>query len=315
MKLTEAIEALLVATRAEGRTPETIKGYRRKLKQLVVFLGDVPVEEVTVTDLRRYIGHLWERSTRWTDHPKRKEQEGDLSAFSVAGHVRSVKRLFNFLKAEGVIEASPAGRIKVPAPKQREPKAIAMQDFLALLSVTGNDSVLDKRDRAIILMLADTGCRIGGLCGLRVQDVDLVKGLATVTEKGNKTRLAPFTTPTAEALQAWLEVRPQSPWLFVSLGSRGKGRLSPNGVAQMLRRRAEQAGVEGRVNPHSFRHAFAREFLMDGGGLAVLSDLLGHAGVEITKKSYAIFTIAELQEKHKRHSPVARLLGDNESDS
>ena len=83
----------------------------------------------------------------------------------------------------------------------------------------------------------------------------------------------------------------------------------------MLRRRAKQADVEGRANPHSFRHALAREYLMDGGDLASLSDLLGHSSVEVTKKSYAVFSVAELQAKHARHSPVARLLGENNEHS
>lgn len=315
MRLTEAIGALLVATRADGRSQETIKGYRRKLKQFLAFFGDVAVEEIATDDLRRYIAHLWERPTRWADHPKRKEQKGSLSPYTVASHVRAIKRLFNFLEAEGVIEVNPTRRIRTPDPRQREPKAITLQDFLALLAVTEGEGVLDRRDRAIILLLADTGCRVGGLCGLRVQDVDLGRGLAMVTEKGDKTRLVPFTKPTSEALQAWLEVHPQSPWLFVSLGSRAKGALSPNGVAQMLRRRAKQAGVRGKVNPHSFRHAFAREYLMDGGDLASLSALLGHKSVEVTRKFYGIFTIPELQEKHRRHSPVARLLGGKNNDS
>jgi site-specific recombinase XerD len=315
MQLTAAIEALLLATRADGRSQETIKGYRRKLRQLLAFFGDVAVEEITTDDLRLHIAHLWDRTTRWVDHPKRKEQAGGLSPYTVASHVRVIKRLFGFLEAEGIIEVNPGRRIRTPDPRQRELKAVTLQDFLALLVVTEGQSALDRRDRCIIVLLADTGIRVGGLCGLRVRDVDLERRLAMVVEKGNKTRLVPFTKPTSEALQAWLEVHPQSPWLFVSLGSRSKGALSPNGVAQMLRRRAKQAGVEGRVNPHSFRHGFAREYLMDGGDLASLSDLLGHSSVEVTKRSYAVFSVAELQAKHARHSPVARLLGENDEHS
>ncbi len=314
MLLTEAIGALLISTRVEGRSQETVKGYRRKLKPLVAFLGDVPVEEVTTGDLRRYIVHLMERPTRWRDHPKHQERPGGLSPFTVAGHVRAAKRLFNWLEGEGVIEISPTRRIRTPRPKRREPKAIELEHFLALLATTEGESVADLRDRAILLFLADTGCRVGGLCGLRVQDVDLEAGLAVLTEKADKTRFAPFNRPTAEALEAWLKMRSQhqGPWLFVSLGPRARGRLSSSGVAQMLKRRAQRAGVKGRVNPHAFRHFFAREFLMNGGDLATLADLMGHSSVEVTKASYAIFTVRELQEKHRRHSPVAKLLGGDE---
>ncbi len=311
MLLTEAIEALAIATRADGRSSETVGGYRRKLKPLVAFLGDVPVEEVTTGDLRRCIVHLMERTTRWSHHPKLRERAGGLSPFTVAGHVRAIKRLFNWLKGEGMIESSPTRKIRTPRPKRREPKGVAMDDFLALLATTEGGSVADRRDRAILLFLADTGCRVGGLCNLQVRSLDLEAGLAVIVEKGDKTRLVPFNPPTAEALRAWLEVRSQDqgPWLFVSLGPKARGRLSPGGVAQMLKRRAQRAGVKGPVNPHAFRHFFAREFLMNGGDLATLADLMGHSSVEVTKASYAIFTVQELKEKHRRHSPVARILG------
>lgn len=99
------------------------------------------------------------------------------------------------------------------------------------------------------------------------------------------------------------------------LGNHSRGALTPNSVLQALRRRAAQAGVTGPVNPHAFRHAFARHFLLDGGDLGTLSELMGHESMEITKDYYAIFTMRELQEKHQRHSPVARLLrGDEDAD-
>jgi integrase/recombinase XerD len=175
----------------------------------------------------------------------------------------------------------------------------------------------DLRDRAAILMLADTGCRVGGLCGLQVSDLDFENRLAVVIEKGAQTRKVPFSPPSARALVNWLQVRPRDrgPWVFVSLGNKAEGQLSPGAVGQMLKRRAKRVGVEGMVNPHSFRHAFAREFLMNGGDLGSLSDLLGHKGVEVTKDYYAIYLVQELQEKHRRHGPVARLFGGDEGDS
>jgi len=311
MLLTEAIEALAIATRANGRSRRTVDSYRQKLKPLVAFLGDVAVESVTTDDLRRYVVHLMERRTLYAGHPTHEKREGTLSMFTVEGHVRAIRRLFNWLEEEGRIEANPMRRIKTPQPRRREPKGIRREDLLALLVITEGGDVAGLRDRAIILFLADTGCRVGGLCGLRVQDVDLESRLATLTEKGERTRRVPFTRTTARALQDWLDVRPQDkgPWLFVGLGNRAHDAVSPNGVARMLKRRAKQAGVTGPVNPHAFRHAFARDFLMDGGDLGTLADLLGHTNVLVTKEYYGIFTIQELQEKHERHSPVTQIFG------
>ncbi len=91
-------------------------------------------------------------------------------------------------------------RIRTLNPKRGMPKGISQQDFLALLTTTKVGSVTDLRDRAIMFFLTDTGCRVLGLCGLCVQDVDFNTKLATVTEKYRKTRFVPFNLPTEQAL-------------------------------------------------------------------------------------------------------------------
>lgn len=211
--------------------------------------------------------------------------------------------------AEGEIELNPTRRIKTPQPTQREPKAIDFQDFRALLETTHDESPVARRDRAILLFLADTGCRVSGLCNLGVRDLDFGRRLAMVKEKGSKSGLVPFSDLTEASLQALADhpTDRSGALVFFGLGNAATGRLSPNGVRQTLRRRARLAGVTGRVNPHSLRHGFAREYLLSGGALATLADLFGHSSVEVTKSCYAIFTIGELQKKHQQRSPMARL--------
>jgi site-specific recombinase XerD len=291
MLLSGAIQALLIATRADGRSERTVTSYREKLSHLVAFLGDVAVESITVDDLRRYVA----------------DQVGKgLSPFTIATRVRAMKRLFNWLEEEGRIEVNPTRRIKTPRPKRREPKAISLADVRALLETTRGSDAAAVRDRAIILFLCDSGCRVGGLCGLRLDDLNLERGLAFVREKGGQSRFVMFAPQTAEALRAWLAVRPEGGRaVFVSL--KRKAPLTPSGIWQMLTRRAGQAGIEGAVNPHSFRHGFAREFLLSGGDLGTLADILGHSSVEVTKAYYGIFTLEELQEKHRRHSPIRKV--------
>jgi len=307
MRLTEAIEALLLATRADGRSPRTVASYREKLSHLVAYLGDVAVASITVDDLRRYIAHQMSEHVLFAGDPR--ERVGTLSPFTVATRVRAMKRLFNWLEEEGRIMSNPTRRIKTPRPKREGSKGITLANVKALLATTSGGDVADVRDTAIILFLCDTGCRAGGLCGLRVDDLHLEEGLAVVHEKGDKTRFVMFAPQTAGALRAWLAIRPRDgDKVFVSL--KRKQALTPNGVWQMLQRRAERASIEGAVNPHSFRHAFAREFLLSGGDLGTLADILGHSSVEVTKEFYGIFTVQELQEKHRRHSPITRLFED-----
>jgi len=257
MLLSEAIRRLVVATKAEGRSPRTVGSYREKLGHLVRFLEDPHVEDVTIDDLRRFLAWQYEKG---------------LSPFTIKSRVRAFKRLWNFCQAEGITESNPAARIRTPQPRREAPKGIAWGDFLALLETTQGGSVLDIRDRALILFLADSGCRVGGLCGLRVGDVDLEARRALVREKGEKSRLVFFQEPTAGALAAWLEIRPEDKgtWVFVSFKG-GYERLTPSGVYNILAARGKRAGCKGPVNPHAFRHAFARAYLTRGGDLGTLS--------------------------------------------
>lgn len=300
MRLSAAIEELCIATRAAGRSPRTVKAYREKLSHLARFLSDPPIESVTVGDLRRFLAT---------------QRDKGLSPFTVKSRVRAIKRLWNFAEEEGIMDDNPARKIKTPNPKREIPKGIKKEDLEALLQITEGDTQFDLRDHALILFLADTACRVGGLCGLRVEDLDLERGRALVTEKKGKPRFVFFQKMTARALSAWLEVRPQDkgPWVFVGLTARARGQMSAHSVGKMLKRRGEQAGCEGPTNPHAFRHAFAEAFLTSGGDLATLARILGHSGVAVTAEYYAVFTVDELQRQHAKYSPISNLeAGEND---
>lgn len=306
MKLSDAIEALCLATVADGRSPRTVEDYRQKLRPLVAFLGDLEIDQVTTNDLRRFVVDLRSREGRWLDHPNRPQTAGGLSPASIAGNIRAVKRLFNFLQDDGLLSNNPAARLKGSKPKRGEPKGIGREDLRRLLAATAGDAPNLVRNRAILLFLADTGCRVGGLVGLRLADLDLEGKTALLVEKGDKARRVPFSEPTAAALARWLAIRPEGgAAVFCHLETGAT--LDTQAIREVLRRLAVTAGATGPVNPHSFRHAFAREFIISGGDMGSLADLLGHADIATTWESYAIFKLAELQAKHAQHSPIARM--------
>ncbi len=177
-------------------------------------------------------------------------------------------------------------------------------------------SVKGIRDRAILAFLTDTGCRAGGLLTLRLDDLDLTAGKALVSEKFDKSRVVPFTPYTAELLRQWLAVRPpEAPTVFCSLGPNQYARpLYMSGLHHLLERLKLKAGVTGRINPHSFRHGFAREHLKNGGDLATLARLMGHSNVSVTAEFYAVFTEEELADKHAQFSPMRSLYANRSTD-
>jgi site-specific recombinase XerD len=197
--------------------------------------------------------------------------------------------------------------IRYPEKFQPKPKATHLETVRLMLEMAGNGE-MGIRNRAIILFLLDTGCRAGGICGLRTRDIDLSERRALVTEKGNKTRSVTFTSLTAQAVREWLLVRKPAPTLFYNITTLEP--LTPSGLLQLLRRIARRAGIRDRFNPHSFRHLFAKEYILAGGDLATLSKLLGHRDVSTTVSHYTIFTDSDLREKHELYSPVTKLKGE-----
>ncbi len=294
-----------MACRADGLKPVTIRWYRAMLAPAAAQLCHLRIDQVTINHLRAYMVALRERPA-YQDAPQRRALDSGLSAASLQSHYRALRRFFGWCRDEYTLPGSPMDRIRMPKTPRREPKAIALADLRRLLDVIGDDRQ-GIRDRAILLFLADTGCRVGGLLGLRPADVDLDHGRAVVYEKGDKTRVVPFTRFTAHTLRLWLAARPtQASALFCGLSEQKYGTpLTYTGVYQILRRLKRKAGVTGRVNPHSFRHGFAREYLINGGDLATLAQLMGHTNVQVTASFYAIFTMRELQASHERFSPIA----------
>jgi len=284
--LRDAIGAFLAAQAGEVSV-STRRWYSKRLGAFASWAGDVPLNALTVALLRAYRAYLI---------------DSGLSPHTTHGHQRALRRLCSWLAGEGDIPRNVARDVPLVRLPAQPPKAVQDDDVARLLAHLPSECA---RDRAIILLLIDTGCRVGGLCSLTVDDLDLARRCALVTEKGQRSRRVYFGDVTAAAIGVYLAARPvlPSPALFLS---RRNTRLTENGVRLMLEKVGKRAGVVGRCNAHAFRHAFARSFLRNGGNLATLGRILGHApGSPVTAKYYAVFDDHELQEFHGRFGPLS----------
>ena len=294
MVLSTACERFLESL-SGARSPATVQWYRFRLAALRQGVGDMRLDAVTVSDLRRWRARSAARG---------------LSPWTVHGYVRAARRLFAWLVQEGLLNESPASRLELPALPDEPPKALDLADLARLLAAARGC----PRDYAIVCMLADTACRVGGLVGLELGDLDLGRGRALVREKGRggrrKARTVYLLPETVGALREWLDVRPAASGQRVFVGQRGP--LTTSGVYQVLRRLAGRAGVQGRWNPHSFRHGWARAALMAGADLGTVADVLGHVDIAVTRRFYARWGDDELRERHGQFSPMSRV-GDMES--
>lgn len=289
MLLTQAIEEFLLASSADGLRRKTLIWYGSLLKKFSTEFHGQALEKLSVADLRRYLNGL---------------RQQKYSADTLHGHTRALHRFWRWCATEYEME-NPMLNIKYPKqPKPKLPKAITPDDVIRLLD-SCEDNLLGKRNKAMIAFLADTGCRAAGLCSLRLQDLIMDTGRAYVVEKGDKRRVVMFTEVTSHFLRQWIAVRATETDLLFH--NRVGDALTPNGLLQMLYDLKAKAGISGRVNPHSFRHGFARAYLLNGGDLATLSRLMGHEDVSVTASFYGVFAEDELAAAHRAHSNLLKI--------
>jgi len=303
-----AVQDFLLSCRQSLR-PSTTGWYAFHLRGLIERLEGTPIDQVQPLIIRQQLVEIREQK----QHRKGGNMApGPVSKETIRARQRAYKRFFNWCVQEYDLNplSNPMRKIKMLGADAQMPKAVDMDDVKKLLAAC-EDNPCGKRNRAIIFFLLDTGCRAGGLLTLTTDRLQVEIGRAIITEKGDRSRVVPFTAPTALALSEWLAVRPaQASTVFCTLGwteKRHATQLTNQGLREIFRRLAAKAGVEGRYNPHAFRHGNAREFLTNGGNIAALQQLLGHSNSNVTMMFYARWNVAELAEQQKKYSPVHNL--------
>lgn len=284
MTLEEALNEFIDAITGECRL-KTINWYETMLTPMVNFLQpETKMFDITAQMLRQWRLSLSQKGT---------------NIHTLHGYLRAARRFFNWLYQEQMVTENPMNRIRLPKLPDQPPKAINELDLKTLIEVAAKNN---PRDLAIILFLADTGCRISGVAQLRIENVifDERRGKAVVTEKGSKNRLVFFGFATQNAIKALLNGRKEG---HIFLSAQGKP-LTAWGIYLVLKRLAEQGNITGRWNPHAFRHRYARHLLQNGATLDQVSDMMGHSSVLVTQQFYARWLPDELQKVHEKSSPV-----------
>jgi site-specific recombinase XerD len=178
---------------------------------------------------------------------------------------RSLHPFYAWAEKEGYLERSPLRGTSSPRTETKLIPVPERDDLRALLEACQGTSFDALRDTAIIRLFCECGLRLSELAGLRVADVDMVRGQVTVLGKGAKWRQVPFGQRTGKALTRYLRVRSRHSLSHLEglwPGSRGAA-LTANGVTQLLRRRCRQAGIPS-IHPHQLRHYAASEYFAAG---------------------------------------------------
>ena len=285
------VDAFLVDRRAQSKSEGTLGFYRQKLALFGEYCdaqGITAITQLTPTLIRNFI--LWLQ--------QRGHNDGGVHAF-----YRTLRTFLYWWEEEYEPEGwkNPIRKVKPPRVDKRLLDPASDRAVSALLGVCSG-GYLGARDKAAILFLCDTGCRASEFTGLNIIDYDVSSGAVVIRNgKGGKGRTVFVGRKTRRALRRYLRQRPSDAdrALWVTVGG---DRLTYSGLRQILRRRANKAGVTPPVL-HSFRHLFAVQCLRNGMDLRRLQELMGHADLQMLIR-YTKLVTDDLRAAHLQASPV-----------
>lgn len=262
--------------------------------------------DIDIQTLREYILYLLKRN-KFADHPYTPQRQESISAATVHGHVRTLRAFFSWLAREGLIEVDLGRSLKLPKVSRKIISTLSDEEISSILNTLAHKNPCDVRNQTILMILLDTGLRIKELIDLKMGDLNLDQGVFKVMGKRQKERVVPIGNSAQRALQRYLfRYRPEPAHLGIEnvfLSTSGT-RLTENSVKLMFARLAQRSGVN-RLHAHPCRHTFATRFLLNGGDVFSLQQILGHSTLEMVK-DYVNLASSHVTIQHRRFSPLDR---------
>ncbi|MDD5726857.1 MAG: tyrosine-type recombinase/integrase [Patescibacteria group bacterium] len=313
MKLSSHLKNFLIYLEVEkGRSQMTIRNYEFYLNRFIEWAKDPDAQDVDddlVLKYRLYLNRL--------EDPKR----GVLKKNTQNYHLIALRSFLKYLARRNVKTMAPE-KIELAKQGSREPVFLESNDMENLLeapSKTGETGILQARDRAILELFFSTGMRVSELANLKKDQVNLERDEFSVRGKGDKVRVVFISHQARHWLKEYLSMRDDdSPYMFIrhdrakpsspspspakaregAKNSDGIGPLTPRSIERLVHRYAVMAGITKKVSPHSLRHSFATDLLMNGADLRSVQSMLGHSSITTTQ-IYTHITNQQLREVHQ----------------
>jgi len=315
--LSQAVAGYLLDARARHLSIHTIADYTNSFRKLQVFLGeDPPLASITPDDIRKFLADLATPRAPAGIAPR---PIRPLSKKTVLNIHTGLSALWTWAVHEHIIPHQIIRDIGRPKPERPVIVPFTQDDVRRLLAVcdrtrpytrpgqriSDNARPAALRDRAIILVLLDTGVRASELCDLRLRHCDLRNSRITVMGKGSKERDLPLGPSTTKALWRYITVirdlteATTDDRVFLGRGNRP---MTRHALQKLLLRLGARAEVPD-CHPHRFRHTFAITYLRNGGNTLALQACMGHETMEMVA-IYATIAQADIENGHKLASPI-----------
>ena len=304
MLLSDVLQIYIMDKTVAGRRPKTIAWYQIELERFIEFAGDKPVADLNLEDGQKWVLHMMQ-ANRYEGHPNRKEIQGPVSVSTINGRIRAIKNFSKYLDEEGFTEADVFRKIHQQREPRRVVEVLSDEEKNRLIDATKPDTMLGCRMLVILALLIDTGMRVSELAGIKLEDVDFKQSRILVTGKGGKQRFVPIGPNTVKVLIRWINrYRPNVNDNALLIDREAKP-MSTSAIQKSLKVLGTNVGIP-RIHPHLLRHSFGTDWLIHGGDLFSLQEVLGHSDLETTKV-YVEMSRVQLDVKHRAISPFDRL--------
>lgn len=292
----QAKQGYLLAIGARHLSVHTVKDYENTFKKFTAFLGeDVSIADITNKTIEAFLS-----------------AQTTVSNKTLLNYHTGLSSLWTWALREHLVHEHVIHNVIAPKPEEREIVPYTLIEMRAMLSVVGRDdrgNVINRsmknsadRNRALLLLLLDTGMRASELCSLQMGGVDNHNRRVRVMGKGSKERTIPFSPRTGQTLWRYLtsrtDLRANDPLIATQDGHE----MDRTRLLKILAAIGKRSGVSG-VHPHRFRHTFAIQYLRNGGDPYTLQALLGHSTLDMVKNYLRIAQI-DIDTAHRRASPV-----------
>lgn len=295
-----------------GAAANTLEAYRRDLSEFCAWIAreNMVLRDVGVVEISAYLAAA---------------SQAGLGPASRARRLSSIRQLYKFLAAEGIVAEDPALRLTGPKRQRALPRTLSVAEVERLLDTaarraadaTGVERIRALRFHCLIEVLYATGMRVSELVSLPRTVLKGDDRVLTIRGKGRRERLVPLNASARAALDRYLAVGAEGDpdaaptvatrWLFPSKSV--GGHLTRQRFAQDLKEAAEAAAIDPeRVSPHVLRHAFASHLLDRGADLRAVQQLLGHADISTTE-IYTHVLEERLKAVVQQHHPLAKRQG------
>ncbi len=281
----------------QNRSQKTIANYDHYLTRLIDYAGDITVAEITPELIRKWRLWLNRLGTNTSD---------ELSKNTLNYHLIALRSFLKFCAKQNITTTSPE-KIELARVKRKQVTFLSPEELERLFDQPDTKTLQGTRDRAILELLFSSGLRVSELVGLDKEHINLKRREFTVRGKGQKDRPIFISEAAATWIQKYLDMRTDNvKALFMRYSGKKQVDLSGNyhrltvrSVQRLVARYAMLAGITKQVSPHTLRHSFATDLLMNGADIRSVQVMLGHSNISTTQ-IYTHITDPHLKNIHEK---------------